>query len=120
LALQLASQGQVKTGGIGKNGGVRALGSAGADQLIQLASDARDVREYFDDANHGDRPLIYYGPHSGGLHAGAGASKELRSGMARLQDFHQPGGVQVPRSFASGDKDAHLSSSLSLLYGVSV
>ena len=66
------------------------------------------MRDHFDDADHGQRPLIDYGPHSGGLHAGAGASKELGVGMAGFQDFHQPGGVQIPGSFAGGDEDAHL------------
>ena len=87
------------------SGGSRGTG---ANQLVQLAQDARDVRDHLDDADHGERPLVHYGPHSGGLHAGAGASKELGVGMARLQHFHQPGGVQIPGSFAGGDEDAHL------------
>jgi len=66
------------------------------------------VRDHFDDADHGQRSLIDDGTHTGGLHAGAGASEELGAGMARLEHFDQSGSVQIPGSLASGDEDAHL------------
>jgi hypothetical protein len=66
------------------------------------------MRDHFDDADHSQRSLIHDGPHSGSLHAGTGASEKFGIGMAGLEDFDQPGGIQIPGSFAGGDEDAHL------------
>ena len=108
LPLQLSSQGQMKTGGIGQDGHVGRVRCTSTNQLIQLAQDARDVRDHLNDADYRQRPLVDNRPYAGGLHARAGASEKLGVRMAGFQDFHQPGGVQIPGSFACGDEDAHV------------
>src|SRR5689334_2322028 len=95
LPFQLAREGKVEARSVGKNRHVRWLGGAHASQLVHLAEDARDVRDHLDDPYHGDRALIDYGPHSGGLHPRPGATGKLGFRMPNLQGFHQPGGVQI-------------------------
>src|SRR5689334_10576928 len=65
LTLQLARQRQMEAGRVGKDGDVGRLSGAGVDQLVHLTQDAGDVRDHLDDADHGQRTLVYYSSHSG-------------------------------------------------------
>src|ERR1700733_6586281 len=70
LAVQMSGQAKVKVGRVGQDGNLRLLFWNRADQLAELAEDARNVTQNLDQADHGDGAHIDDGTDAGGLHAG--------------------------------------------------
>src|SRR5260370_36671881 len=103
--LQAACQSQVKIRAIGKDCYFRLLLFRSPQQLAVLAINSRNMRDYFDQADHGQAGGIHHRPNPSTPHSRSSAAKEFKSRITPSKRLHKSSGIEVPGRLPRRNQD---------------
>jgi len=107
-ALELLRQAKVKIGAVCKNGHIGPLALCSFNQFVELAADSRNVRNDFNQANHGQTGGIDNSADPCFPHSRPSAAEKFQVRIVAAERFDEARGIEVARRLSSGDK--HLGS----------
>ena len=107
LAVQLASQPQVKIGRVGQDGKPRFLAPGRGGQAPELAPDARDVSDNLEDPHDGQLLGSHDGPHPGFPQMTARAAEEFSFRKLLSQGLNKLGAVAISRGLTGRNQNLH-------------
>ena len=102
---QLARDGKMEIRGVGKDREIGLFPRGSARQCAKSTKDARQMADYFDDADNRQILRADYWPNARFAHVGTGAAEEFALRPAAAQLAHQFGGVVIAGGFSGGNHD---------------